>query len=344
MAFVLPFASGTRRTHRVYAKGMFVTDREDRILPEWAFFVRAIVDSDHLSLTASREGLHDDDILHEAAERLGEQLRRWLLRMAASDPSRMREFLRVHHLGVKAMAVDDPDMLDLVGGLLPWQTTLGELTLAEFAAESPVIQYVSTTSDFQQVSGLAQSLGLPVLNAGYAYDEAILRNWLRHHPEHDAKLVQPRDLTGQFDELDDADRRRFAPLLDVAEETLGRAGCAPLLRSFRPEGRHAVFLTDRSSLEELDRAEIRQRTTGPWGTALDSIARPDDRPAFVLNAANPSVRRLADADPHLQRVSVEALYAHALVAAQQPLRAFDNALVARALPALIDRAIDGVSS
>lgn len=344
MAFVLPFAPGTRRTHRVYAKGMFVTDREDRILPEWAFFVRAIVDSERLSLTASREGLHDDDVLHETAGRLGGQLRTWLLRMAASDPARLREFLRVHHLGAKAMAIDDPEMLDLVGRLLPWQTTLGDMTLAEFANVSPVIQYVSVTSDFQQVSGLAQSLGLPVLNAGYAYDEAILRNWLRHHPENDARLVQPKDLAAEFDELDEADRGRFERLLDVAEETLERAGCAPLVRSFRPEGRHAVFLTDRSSLQELDRAEIRQRTTGAWGIALDSIARPDDRPAFVLNAANPSVRRLADADPGLQRISLEALYAHALVSAQRPLRAFDNALVARALPALIDRAIDGAPS
>lgn len=341
MAFVVPFAAGSHRSHRVYAKHMLVTDREVGILPDWAFFARAVINTDRLSLTASREGLHDDEGLHEAAERLGDQLRRWLLRMAASDPVRMRDFLGVHHLGAKAMAVDDGDMLEIVGTLLPWQTSVGEMTLADFARLSPVIQYVSTTSDFQQVLGIAQSLGLPILNAGYAYDEAILRNWLRHHPENDARVVQPRDLAAQFDELDEGDRRRFQALLEVACEALARSGCAPMVRSFAPSSRHAVFLADRASLHELDRAEIRRSTTGAWGDALESIARPDDRPAFVLNAANPAVRRLSRADSELQRVSVEALYAHALVAAQHPLRPFDSALVSRALPALIDRAIDG---
>ena len=65
-------------------------------------------------------------------------------------------------------------------------------------------------------------------------------------------------------------------------------------------------------------------------------------PRFVLNADNPGVRRLADVgDATLQRVAVEALYSHALLAGRHPLTPFDSALVARALPALIDRAIDG---
>ncbi len=65
-------------------------------------------------------------------------------------------------------------------------------------------------------------------------------------------------------------------------------------------------------------------------------------PRFVLNADNPGVRRLADVgDAALQRVAVEALYSHALLAGRHPLTPFDSALVARALPALIDRAIDG---
>ena len=37
----------------------------------------------------------------------------------------------------------------------------------------------------------------------------------------------------------------------------------------------------------------------------------------------------------------QALYSHALLAGRHPLTPFDSALVARALPALIDRAIDG---
>ena len=54
------------------------------------------------------------------------------------------------------------------------------------------------------------------------------------------------------------------------------------------------------------------------------------------------MRRLAEAgDAGLQRVALEALYAHALLAGRHPLTPFDSALVARALPALIDRAVEG---
>ena len=54
------------------------------------------------------------------------------------------------------------------------------------------------------------------------------------------------------------------------------------------------------------------------------------------------VQGLAEAgDAGLQRVALEALYAHALLAGRHPLTPFDSALVARALPALIDRAVEG---
>ena len=75
---------------------------------------------------------------------------------------------------------------------------------------------------------------------------------------------------------------------------------------------------------------------------LAEIAEPDAVARFVLNAEHHAVRRLADCgDAELQRVALEALYAHALLAGRHPLTPFDSALVARALPALIDRAVDG---
>ena len=44
--------------HRVYLKGMLLSDAATGLLPEWAFFVRCVVDTDALRPTASREGLY----------------------------------------------------------------------------------------------------------------------------------------------------------------------------------------------------------------------------------------------------------------------------------------------
>ena len=112
--------------------------------------------------------------------------------------------------------------------------------------------------------------------------------------------------------------------------------------SFRPSTMHAVLLVGRDAHRERDRRDVADTSDDAWAAALASIAQPDAVPRFVLNAEHPAVRRLAHTtDADLQRVAVEALYAHALLAGRHPLTPFDSALVARALPALIDRAVDG---
>ncbi|MBR7678894.1 HSP90 family protein, partial [Streptomyces daliensis] len=56
VAYVLPSAvSPARRgAHRVHLKGMLLTERADELLPDWAFFVRCVIDTDSLRPTASR--------------------------------------------------------------------------------------------------------------------------------------------------------------------------------------------------------------------------------------------------------------------------------------------------
>lgn len=341
-AFVLPHAGGARATHRLYAKRMLVGESVPDLLPEWAFFVRAVADTERLGLTASREALHDDDLLDETRARLGEQLKRWLLRMVRTDRARAEEFFRVHHLAAKAAATTDDDMLDVVAEVLPWETTLGTMTLAEFSALDRVITYVDSVDAYQQVAAIARAEDIAVLNAGYAYDTGLVDRWVRRSPGLDARRLAPEELADRFSAPDADEERLLAPLLDVARSVLSRAGVVPVVRSFRPATLQAVLLVGRDAHLERDRREVAVTASGPWAEALDAIADPTAEPRFVLNVDNPAVRRLAEgADAGLQRVAVEALYAHALLSGRHPLTPFDSALVARALPALIDRAIDG---
>ncbi len=341
-AFVLPHSSAARGTHRLYAKRMLVGEAVPDVLPEWAFFVRAVLDADGLGLTASRESLHDDEALHETRSRLGEQLKRWLLRMARTDRARADDFFRVHHLAAKAAATTDDDMLDVVAELLPWETTLGTMTLSEFSAVDRVLAYVDRVEDYQQVAAIARAEDIAVLNAGYAYDRLLLERWVRRTPGLESRRLEPEHLADRFSAPTPQEEAAFAPLLDVARSVLGRARAVPVVRSFRPESLQAVLLVGRDADRERDRLEVAEAAHGPWADALDTLSAPDAVPRFVLNADNAAVRRLADAgDAALQRVAVEALYGHALLAGRHPLTPFDSALVARALPALIDRAIDG---
>lgn len=341
-AFVLPQATVQRGVHRLYSKRMLVSAEESQVLPDWAFFVRAVLDTEQLRLTASRESLHDDELRDETRDRLGGQLKRWLLRMVESDPTRAEEFFRVHHLGVKAMATQDDSMLEVVARVMTWETTEGALTLRELGGLAPVITYVDNVDEYLHLAPLARAQGLAVLNAGYAYDTLLLERWLATTSGLDSRRLTQRELVSEFEELSGADTELFAPLLEVARVALERSQTVPSVRWVAPETLHAVLLHDRESRRELDRQLVAEASDDVWSAALAAFAQPDLRPQLVLNAANPVLRRLAaSADRALQQTAVEALYAQALLSGRHPLRPFDNALVSRALPALIDRAVDG---
>lgn len=351
-AYVLPMPAGTRAAHRLYSRHMLVGEQVQGLLPDWAFYLRAVVNTTELALTASRESLHDDDALAETRERLGAQIRSWLLRIVQTDPTRAQQLLEVHHLGVKAMAATDETMLDIVGELLTFETTSGPLTLGQLSANASaegngVLSYVDSIEDFRAIAPLARAVGLQVLNAGYAYDTDILARWLAGHPELDTRRVRPTDLAGEFAAPTDAEERDFASLLETTRATLQRSGCVPMVRRFEPETVQAVLLADRGTRRELDRATLldTNELTAGWDVALASLAPTAPAgPRFVLNAANPSVQLLASrGDDEVVPLAVEALYANALVAGQHPLRPFDAALIARALPALIERAISNGS-
>ena len=222
-AFVLPHPTAARGGHRLYAKRMLVGESVPDVLPDWAFFVRAVLDTERLGLTASRESLQDDEVLEQTRARLGDQLKTWLLRMARTDRDRAEEFFRVHHLAVKAAATTDDDMLEVVAELLPWETTVGQMTLAQFTALDRVITYVDGVEAYQQVAAIARAEDIAVLNAGYAYDRTILQRWVSHTGGLEAVRLDPEHLADRFTEPTRDDELLFAPLLDVARSVLGRS-------------------------------------------------------------------------------------------------------------------------
>lgn len=348
IAFVSPHPGVHRQAHRVYARHMLVSASADSVLPDWAFFVRAVVNTERLTPTASREQLHDDDLLRETRERLGRQVRSWLVRMVESDPRRTERFMAVHALGVKAMAAQDDEMLDLLGATLTFETTRGSLALTELFADGQPVAYCERVDDYRQLAPIAQAQGLLVVNAGFAYDVALIGRWLDLHPGTDARRMTATELLASMEPVGDAERGRYEALLGVAEECLAGTRFGPALRSFEPAQATAVLLSGPDAEREADRAAVAEGAEGAWRTVLDALADPDpgpggaDGPVLVLNAANPTVQRLADSDdPSVQRLSVEAVYAHLLLAGRHVVRPVDQVIVSRALGVLIDRVLEG---
>ncbi|RJL31870.1 HSP90 family protein [Bailinhaonella thermotolerans] len=344
VAFILPTAANpaVRSTHRVYLKRMLLTENTEGLLPPWAFFARCVVDASELRPTASREALYDDDLTEQTRDRLGEQLRAWLVRLAETDPDGLRAFLRLHHLGVKALALHDDDMLRLVDRWLDYETSDGPMTLAEFRRRHPRGRYSGTVDEFRQLSGVAGAQGVGLVNAGYVYDRDILERLPRIDPDARLDRLDPADLASHLGPADPLAELEARPFLLAAARALDPLGCDVALRDFDPASLPALYLTSRAAEHQAELRESRELSDGLWADVLGAVERAvaADRPLLVLNHRNPLVRRVSGlADTDLAASAVEALYGMALMHGHHPLRPADTAALNRSFLGLLDAAV-----
>jgi molecular chaperone HtpG len=345
-AFVLPTPvnPATRGGHRVYLKRMLLAESVEGLLPEWAFFARCVVDSTELRPTASRESLYDDGLLNDTRDAIADQLRGWLVRLAATDPHRLSQFLAIHHLGVKALALHDDEMLRLVEQWYPVETNMGQVTLADFRSRHGLLRYAATTDEFRQLAAVAAAQEIGLINGGYVYDAEIIERLAATDPEARAERLDPTDLSTRFTGLDTETELRLRPFLTVAQRRLDRLGCEVVIRAFDPATLPALYLVSRAAAFHEQFTTSRDKADDLWGGVLDALAAtaPPDRPQLVLNYRNPLIRRVvAIADTELAGLAVESLYGQALMLGHHPIRPADAALLTTSFIGLLDRAVPG---
>jgi molecular chaperone HtpG len=346
VAFVLPVPTNpaARGGHRVYLKRMLLAESAEGLLPDWAFFARCAVDTSELRPTASREALYEDGLLESTREALGNQLRGWLVRLAARDPRRLAEFLSIHHLGVRSLALHDDEMLRLVERWWPMETNVGRMTLAEFRERYGVLRYTITTEQFRQLAAVAAAQDVPLINAGYVYDADIIERLPQLDRGIAIERLDPTDLATRFDALDPGVELSLRPFLAAAQRAMDPLGCEVVLRSFEPSALPAMYLIDREAAFRGELRATRERADPLWAdvlSALDAGAE-DVRPQLVLNYRNPLVRRITVLpEPSLVGLAAEALYGQALLLGYHPIRPADAALLNRSFLGLLNRAVPG---
>ncbi|MFJ6570862.1 HSP90 family protein [Streptomyces sp. NPDC091292] len=339
VAYVLPQAvsPAQRARHRVHLKGMLLTERAEQVLPDWAFFVRCVLDTDSLRPTASREALYEDETLAAVREALGERIRGWLTGLAAGDPERLGAFLSVHHLGVKSLARHDKDMLRTMLPWLPFETTDGRLSLEEFALRHPVVHFTRSVEEYRQVAPIASAQGIGVVNGGYTYDTELVEALPSVRPATVVAELDADTVTAHLDTVEPGEELALAGFLAAARATLDPLGCDVALRAFHPLSVPALHLDDRAARHEQARAEAEEGADDLWAGILGSLRGSTPRARLVLNHLNPLIRRISSlGDPELIGTAVESLYGQAMLMAQRPLRPADSALLNRAFIGLLE--------
>ncbi|MEV7249179.1 HSP90 family protein [Streptomyces cyaneofuscatus] len=343
IACVLPEAvpAGRRHGHRVHVKGMLLSEQADEILPEWAFFVRCVIDAESLRPTASRESLYEDDTLAAVRDALAERMRAWIARAAASDPELLGRFLQAHHLAVKSLAVHDDEILRLLLPWLPFETTDGHTTLDEFARTHRTVLVTSSVEEFRQVAAIASAAGLGVVNGGYTYDRELVHRLPEIRPEASVADLDPATLTAHLDPVDRETELAASAYLALARDALAVFDCDVALRTFHPASAPALLVDSRETRHERTRSQLaREQEGGLWGDILGALRQEAPRAQLILNQLNPLVRTAVAIDePELARTSAEALYGQAALLSRRPLRPAESSLINRSFLDLLAHAL-----
>ena len=336
-----PTHAGRRPGSRVYLKGMLLGDEMGGLLPEWAFFARLVVDTSALQPTASREALYSDDLLADTRTALGDQLRRWLSRLAATEPGRMHEFLRIHHVAAKGMALADDEMLKVLLPLLPFETNTGDSTLPDLMKRTSTIYITRTVDDFRQVGQVGAGQGMEIVNGGYVYEYDLLLKAGTVLPGAHLVPLTPDDLDAHIRTVDMSRESAVAWPLDQMRAALDRLDVDLELRGFSPSSVPALYLDSETAQERRERRAVADTADDTWAAILGAF---DDgasaRARLLLNDDNQTVRRLLEVrDPALAAMGVESLYTRALLMGHHRLRAADLAALDRSFLGLLHRAM-----
>jgi molecular chaperone HtpG len=337
VAFVLPEAvpPGASGADRVYLKRMLMGARVEDLLPEWAFFVRCVVDASGLRPTASRETLYVDEVLLATQEALAAHIRTWVAGTLRSDGHLARAFIETHHLAVRSLALSDDTMLDLATEVLPFETTDGPLTLNEVVREHGSVRYTPTLDQFRRVAPVARAQGMVVVNAGYVYDSDLLGRLGDRHPDL-YRALGAEDIS-QVLSSPGADRLAQAGAgLTRARTTLEPLDCEPVLRVFNPSEVPAILLSDRDGEFQRDLQDAIGDGGDPWSGVLETFIAPARPRRLVLNDANEVVRQLLTAEAgEVTDAAVRTLYVQALLMSGQPLRSHESTVMTEAMSVLI---------
>jgi molecular chaperone HtpG len=345
VAYVLPFSPSlaTKRTHRVYLKNMLLSENAENLLPEWAFFVKCVVNVNDLRPTASREAFYEDEALAAAREALGQCLRDYLVGLAQRNPQRLQRLIALHQLSIKALAVQDDDFYRLFIDWLPFETSLGDMTLGEYRKNNSVLRYVPTRDQFRQLARVAAAQSLCVLNGAYVYNAELLEKFSRIFPDEPVEVIDPASLTQSFEELSLEEQEQVFNLVKTADLVLQPFKCSADVKKFLPRELPTLYSTNPDADFLRSAEQSREIADALWSSMLDNLTRNagDLYAQLCFNFHNPLVRKIVRLkDRTLLQRTIQMLYVQALLLGHHPLNAREMKLLNEGLIGLIEWGVD----
>lgn len=320
IAYISPQAvpQGSKIPHQVYIKNMLISDSSEDILPPWFFFGQALINSQELVPTASREDLHDDASLSQVRQDFEACIEDHFEWLAQSEPEALAEIIQTHALAIKAFSLENVRFFKLVHGQLKMPTSKGELTLDEILEQGNEVAFVDDIDKFRQLQPMFQAGDQLVVNSGFIYDTSLLKMLAHVFPEVSLQLVDDLNFSDVFQALEWKEEGEFQPLKTAMQEVLSKFRCEVILKRYNPHSIPGIYhITNQQFLtRDLERTrDLNQDSV--WGNVLDDFIT-DQTYIFAsqlyVNVENPLVQRMKNAvqEKNLKDI-IELIYVNALL-------------------------------
>ncbi len=342
IAYILPHKVNiaVKSKHRVYLKRMLLSEESENVLPEWAFFVKCIINANDLRPTASREDFYEDEKLQTVQEELGNCLRNYLVTLAKTDTLRFRKIVAIHYLSIKTLALQDDELYKLFIKYLPFETSFGEYTIEEIFQHKKNILYTPILDEYRQIARVASAQSMLVINGGYIYDAELLEKLPEFFSDVTVERVNPQQITQAFEELTEEEQEQMFSFITLADKTLQKYLCRLEVKRFQPKEIAALYSTNEETTFFRSIEQTKEQTNEFFTSILDSVTPSSIQSSYAqlcCNYNNPLIQKLGTTtDTKFQKLAVEILYVQALLLGHYPLKNNELTILSTGLLQLLE--------
>jgi molecular chaperone HtpG len=322
VGFIMPYKiqfTGAKE-HKIYLKRMFLCEQAGNLFPEWASFVKCVINSNTLKPTASRESLMENDDLKGAKKELNSAFKEYLRILSVSDPDILAEIISTHHFYIKALAVEDSELLKMFADFIPFETNKGTMSFKSLQTYNDEIFYTPSIDDFRQIRRIAGSQGRTIINAAYSFEHDLIRKISIVFPLTKITKITPQDILSDFGEgiIDD---QKFTIFEEKANKILKPYYCKAQIKRFDPEDTPAIYIANDEALNDKNIRSL-ANTSNPFASTLHGFIKKKDEliPTLCFNKDNVLVNDLIDLDDEIIfEAVINILYVQSLMLGNYPV-------------------------
>ena len=341
-AFLMPFHMiGGARRNAVYIRNMFIGANLNDLMPDWACLFAIVLNSDHLTPSASREALYGDEHLAAAREEIERALNVYLRRLASDRPAVLTELILQYEPLLKNLAAQNDHFLQCIFGVLTFETSRGRLPLSEVLADPGGASFVTDVDEFHKLVPIASASGHVVINAGYAFEPVLMS---KLHLLHGPKL-RPMDsaaLLACLKEVNDPEAAEWAETHDLLSRVLRIYGVRPRLVRFQPDTIPMLYFQGEAQREARRMQHFEEQADDLFQSVLSELSLPPDPNELLVNVENPLIQNLqACGDTGFAESVAKLLYVQSLLLGRYPLGHQELLLLNENVGALLQRTLLG---